>query len=310
MLSFRFTNVTAVGGFSSSQNFEHLTFLPEFPDSIFYSNGNTITKYSTKNRLQVLLASLGSQAIIKAIFPSRSKKNLLIVDSYTKCFHRVNASENGVLNTCIESLDPQIEQILTAAKTSKFKLYVFDSRSKIWLIEEKPDFKFQTTLVDAWSHASLVPNFMTIGAEHQYLYISATTGVWRFDLASTDEKLIIRAGSLIYDGPITAVNIKTPGSLSSLNKDVLLIADDATKSLRVANLQTGSVTSICEAYESKSESEPERFVAGKISECKLLRPKFMLHVTDTTSGSIYIGGGNLHRLAYNKVKNRCKSSVF
>ena len=145
---------------------------------------------------------------------------------------------------------------------------------------------------------------MTIGAENEYLYNSSPTGVWLFNLASLEKKLIIGAGSLTDDGPIDEVNIELPGSLISLNKDVLLIVDEGTQALRVVNLQGGTVSSICAAHGS------EKLVEGNISNCMLLKPKFIVHYSAPQNGSIYIGGEHIYRVAYVKIKNQCKSSVF
>ena len=135
-------------------------------------------------------------------------------------------------------------------------------------------------------------------------YISTPAGVRQFSLARSEEKLIIRAGNFTNNGLIREANIKTPGSLSSLNKDVLLIVDEGTQALRVVNLQGGTVSSICAAHDS------EKLVEGNISNCMLLKPKFIVHYSAPQNGSIYIGGGTIHRLTYFTIKNQGKSSVF
>ena len=285
---------------------EHLTFLPEFPRSVFFYETNRMVRLDTLSYARYRSARLNSSASIKAIFPSRSKGNLLIIDGGLTCFYKIKISISTLseFEKCMDVIDPRLSIILAVAKTNNFKQYVFDSSSKIWLIEEKKNFTFQTSLVHEWNETELVPSYMTIGAENEYLYISSPTGVWRFNLASLEKKLIIGAGSLTDDGPIDEVNIELPGSLISLNKDVLLIVDEGTQALRVVNLQGGTVSSICAAHDS------EKLVEGNISNCMLLKPKFIVHYSAPQNGSIYIGGGTIHCLTYFTIENRCKSYVF
>ena len=135
-------------------------------------------------------------------------------------------------------------------------------------------------------------------------YISTPAGVRQFSLARSEEKLIIRAGNFTNNGLIREANIKTPGSLSSLNKDVLLIVDEGTPSLRVANLQTGLVSSICKPHDSKA------LAVGNISDCKLHRPKYLAHEPGPQNGSIYIGGTGIRFLTYVTIKNLNETSKF
>ena len=250
------------------------------------------------------MAILDSSATIKAIFPSRSSGTLLVIDEGSKCFHKIKVFTDSKLENCIKEIDSRLKIPLTVAKTNNFKLYIIDSAAKIWLIEEKKSLSFQTSLVHEWSNTKLVPSFITIGAGNEYLYISTTDGVWQFSLERLQEKLMIRAGSLTDDGPIDEVNIKIPGSLISLNKDVLLIVDEGTQALRVANLQSGSVSSICKPHDS------EKFVAGNISVCTLQKPKYLIHEIEPQNGTIYIGGENIYGLLYITIENQGKPPVF
>ena len=303
MFSFRFTGVERYR-YARYSNFNHLTFLSEFPHIIFYSDINIVYGYNRAIHRSKHLAILDSSATIKAIFPSRSSGTLLVIDEGSKCFHKIKVFTDSKLENCIKEIDSRLKIPLTVAKTNNFKLYIIDSAAKIWLIEEKKSLSFQTSLVHEWSNTKLVPSFMTIGAGNEYLYISTTSGVWQFSLERLQEKLIIGAGSLTDDGPIDEVNIKIPGSLISLNKDVLLIVDEGTQALRVANLQSGSVSSICKPHDS------EKFVAGNISVCTLQKPKYLIHEIEPQNGTIYIGGENIYGLLYITIENQGKSSVF
>ena len=111
---------------------------------------------------------------------------------------------------------------------------------------------------------------MTAVAGNKYLSISSATGVWQLNLTSSEKRLIIDVGSVTNDIPVEKANIKVPSSLISLNVDVILIVDEGTPTLRVANLQTGSGSSICRDH------DLEYIVEGNISVCQLRKPKYIL----------------------------------
>ena len=252
------------------------------------------------------MATFDSSTILKAVFPSREKRNLnlLLINGSTSCFHRINVSTISALDRCAEQVDSQMGTILAVATTNEFKQYVFDSAFKIWLLEEDENLELKVTPVHNRSTESVVPSFMTIGTGNEYLYISSTDGVWQLNLKSSEEKLIVKAGNLSNDGSIEEASVKTPGSFSFLNEDVFLIVDVGTQSLRVVNLLNGTVSSICQPHDS------DQFVAGKISECQLLKPKFILYDPALKNGSIYIGGAELHSLTYITKREQRKSSLY
>jgi len=206
-------------------------------------------------------------------------KSLWIADYTNNCFRILNRQTKQVQDLTGNCGDTAVhdDNFEFAGVGDPIGLVSWD-RDRVYFYDNaKPRIRCLYRLNKVWyilttyRSTSQVHNFAG-NVESGYFYLLRDEEIQRVSLDRTVSENIIDPHEEYDDGLLSRAGIKKPVHMIFLEPEVLLIADQGYHNLRVINLETSKISSVCLPQESDTSLVT---VFGPINNCKLEYPTFI-----------------------------------
>ncbi|XP_067940867.1 uncharacterized protein [Watersipora subatra] len=260
------------------------------PNFFIIADGSSLKKfYFDINSQQpveqtTLIGESGSRSYREGTYPEASFNvitgfvqvnwtHIMIVDSNNHCIRFLDQTTNSTspyAGECQQAGDRSGQ-----ALTSQFNqprqvviqfdhIHVFVSDSANRQIKE---IDLSTQMVASWVRIAETPLAITLNRREDTLFVTTPTTVLKITTSNKGMQPLILSTTLGFnDGGFNVAKLNHPHGIRIISRDVIMIAEPANNRMRVLNMKSASVSSVCIGEEGFSES------AKGGNECKIKQP--------------------------------------
>lgn len=218
-----------------------------------------LTGFAQLSRDKVLTVSGGGGCCIRQV-NRRTNGTSLVAGTCRTCGYVDGPLHSSLFNT---------PQSIVTDRGNFGIIYVSDAGNKV-IREINLNTRIVSTFFDLGTGAfNDTPFSLALDPQGNHLYVASTTKLGKINLQTKKLTLLIDnpINTEFEDGPLASAKIRAIDDLAFLNEDTLLVADPGNWRLRIIDLKTNTVSSVC-----SGRQDIRGEVEGPIDQCALGGP--------------------------------------
>ncbi|KAF6033543.1 hypothetical protein EB796_008150 [Bugula neritina] len=232
---------------------------------------------------------------------STSSRHIWIADLGNNCIRTVNRTDHTSKELVGACEHPSVKDgIFGVARIAypfemaispleKKKVYFFERVAETLRCLERVGLTWQVRTVLYLRQKIYGMNFDPNG---DYMYFSTKSSIIRASSTWSTPAVDLISGTGHNDGALDSAKVQEASSMLFLNNDTFLFADSNNHVIRVVDLSSSSVSTVCIPQTSDAE-----FLTGSISTCKFIAPRYLYKFKDSWKVFI-IGDHTVYELKY------------